>query len=543
MAESGIEPTLRTYLMVLRCRKWWVVVLTVLGLAVSLSLALTSQKQYTSTAQLLVQSVGGNQALNTNQAPVTSTDVQTQLQLVTSARVQKEVRAKLGSAPPVSAAEVGQTNVIAVTAVSPSPARAALIANTYANAFVESATTSSLSSLTAAEKELNIQITSINNSLKRLDPTTDAAQVSALSSQEGVLKQQLAQLQVAAVAATEALQFVTPASAPSAPSSPRPAQDALLGLLIGLVIGIGAAFLRDSLDDTLNSADIVERVSGLPVLSGVPLVTSWKKREDTMVIALSEPTSPEAEAYRSLRTSLQFARQSRKLRTVLVTSPSAAEGKTATLANLGAVFAQAGERVVLVSCDLRRPRLSQFFDSEDPAELVSVLLGQQSLDDALRPVPENDRLWTLGAWAVSPNPTELLSGERMRDVFAALEQQFDLVLIDSPPVLPVSDAVILTAYADAVLLVVAAGQTRRNELKRTVEKLTQTNAPVLGMVLNKVARQSGYGYGGYGHSYGYSGIPLATPVPAPAPATGTSSNGKNGLLSASSGRHGNKPGR
>jgi polysaccharide biosynthesis transport protein len=262
------------------------------------------------------------------------------------------------------------------------------------------------------------------------------------------------------------------------------------------------------------------------------VVTSWKKRENPLVVSVTEPTSSEAEAYRSLRTSLQFARQTRKLRTILVTSPSASEGKTATLANLGAVFAQAGERVVLVSCDLRRPRLSQFFESGDPAELVSVLLGQQSLDDALRPVPGNDRLWTLGAWAVSPNPTELLSGERMRDVLTALEERFDLVLIDSPPVLPVSDAVILTAYADAVLLVVAAGQTRRNELKRTIERFAQTNAPVLGIVLNKVARQNGYG--DYGHSYGYSGVPLITGVPAVA------RNGKDGLqpvAPGTSGRH------
>jgi succinoglycan biosynthesis transport protein ExoP len=527
MADSGAEPTLRAYLMVLRRRRWWVVVITLLGLGASLALSVTSQKQYTASAQLLVQSVGVDQALSTVQTPVTSTDVQTELQLVTSAQVQHTVKSKLGSAPPVSAAEIGQTNVIAVTAVGTTPARAALVANTYARAFVSTVTASTISNLTAAENQLNSQINSITNQVKHLDPTTDAAQLSALSAQAGVLKQQLAQLQVAGAEASSSLEFVTPALAPAAPSSPKPVEDALLGLLIGLVIGIGAAFLRDSLDDTINSIDAAERVSGTPVLAAVPVVTSWKKRENPMVVSVTEPTSSEAEAYRSLRTSLQFARQARKLRTILVTSPSASEGKTATLANLGAVFAQAGERVVLVSCDLRRPRLSQFFEASDPAELVSVLLGQQSLDDALRPVPGNDRLWTLGAWAVSPNPTELLSGERMRDVLTALEERFDLVLIDSPPVLPVSDAVILTAYADAVLLVVAAGQTRRNELKRTIERFAQTNAPVLGVVLNKVARQNGYG--DYGHSYGYSGVPLITGLPA------TTRPAKDGLQPAAPG--------
>jgi succinoglycan biosynthesis transport protein ExoP len=529
MADSGAEPTLRAYLMVLRRRRWWVVVITLLGLGASLALSVTSQKQYTASAQLLVQSVGVNNSLSSGQVPVTTTDVQTELQLVTSAQVQQTVKKMLGSAPPIAAAEVSQTNVIALTAVSTSPARAALIANTYAKAFVASVTASTISNLTSAENQLNSQINSIGRQINKLNPTTDAAQLSALSNQAGVLKQQLAQLQVAGAVASSSVEFVTPALAPAAPSSPKPVEDALLGLLIGLVIAIGVAFLRDSLDDTINSVDAAERVSGAPVLAAVPLVTSWKKRENPMVISVTEPTSSEAEAYRSLRTSLQFARQSRKLRTILVTSPSASEGKTATLANLGAVFAQAGERVVLVSCDLRRPRLSQFFESPEPAELVAVLLGQQNLDDALRPVPGNDRLWTLGAWAVSPNPTELLSGERMRAVLTELEDRFDLILIDSPPVLPVSDAVILTAYADAVLLVVGAGQTRRNELKRTIERFAQTNAPVLGVVLNKVARQNGYG--DYGHSYGYSGVPLLAPVSA------VVRDEKSGLQPMPSGRH------
>jgi capsular exopolysaccharide synthesis family protein len=160
--------------------------------------------------------------------------------------------------------------------------------------------------------------------------------------------------------------------------------------------------------------------------------------------------------------------------------------------------------------------------------VASVLNGQQSLDDALSPVPGSDSLWTLGARAISPNPAELLSGNRMREVFDTLKENFDVIIIDSPPALPVTDAVILTAYADAVLLVVAAGQTRRNELKRTAEKLAQANAPVLGIVLNKVTRENGYGaYGGYG-SYRYTASsPLASPVP-----------GQNGGPPAPSGRHG-----
>jgi len=254
-----------------------------------------------------------------------------------------------------------------------------------------------------------------------------------------------------------------------------------------------------------------------------------------VVVCTTEPNSQAAEAYRSLRTSLQFVRQARPLRTLLVTSPAAAEGKTSTLANLGAVFAQAGERVLLVSCDLRRPRLGKFFGFGEQAGLTSVLLGEQTLEQALRPVPGYDCLWTLGAGAVPPNPAELLSGDGTRKVFAALADSFDLVLVDSPPVLPVTDAMILSGYTDGTLLVVAAGQTRRTELQRTVERFAQAKAPVLGIVLNEVTRQSGYGsyYGEYGQRYGY---PPDRPL-----AEAAHANGQAGAQSPPQGRRGRSP--
>jgi polysaccharide biosynthesis transport protein len=536
MAEPGAEPALRSYLIVLRRRKWWVISIALLGLAGSLALSLTQAKQYSATAQLLVQPPGGNLVLNASQTQITSTDVQTELQLVSSAQVEQAVRGKLGSVPPVSAAEVAQTNVIALTAVSASPARAAAIANAYARAFVAYNTKVTVANLTAAEDQLRSQIAGLAREIRRLPARgNSASQASALANQEAVLKEQVAQLQVNGAVASGGLEFVTPAQAPAGPSSPRPAQDALLGLLAGLVLGLGAAFGRDSLDDAVSSTESAERASGAPVLAMVPMVSSWKKRDNPMVVASTEPSSQAAEAYRSLRTSLQFIRQARELRTLLVTSPAAAEGKTSTLANLGAVFAQAGERVVLVSCDLRRPRLGQFFDFTEESGLTTVLLGEQPLEQALRPVPGYDGLWTLGAGAVPPNPAELLGGERAREVFAALAEDFDLVLVDSPPVLPVTDAMILSGYADGALLVVAAGQTRRAELQRTTAKFAQAQAPVLGIVLNEVTRQSGYGgyYGGYGQRYGYP--------PDRSLAETAHSNGQAGAESPPPSRPGRRP--
>jgi succinoglycan biosynthesis transport protein ExoP len=512
MAEPEAEPSLRSYLQILRKRRWWVTALTLLGLAVSLALSLTQQKMYSASAQLLVQATGGiNLALSSSQYSVTPTDVQTELQLVTSAQVQNLVRKELGSTPPVSAVEVGQTNVIAVTAVDPNPARAALVANTYAKAFVSSSTAATISNLAAAENQLSGQIQVLSKEIAHLKPGSGSApQQAALSNQQAVLKGQLAQLQVAGSVASTGLEFVTPALAPTSPSSPKPTQDALVGLLAGLALGVGAAFLLDNLDDTLTTSESLEEVNGASVLVTVPMVASWKKIENPVMVAISEPTSPAAEAYRSLRTSLQFSRQDGTLRTLLVTSSHAREGKTATVANLGAVFAQAGERVVLVSCDLRRPRLSQSSTPADAPELSSVLTGELSLDQALTPVADVEGLWSLSTRAVVPNPTEMLASRRARELFRELAERFDLVLIDSPPVLPVADAMILTTYADGVLLVVASAQTRRAELQRTTEKLAQANAPVVGMVLNKVSTYSSYGrYGGYGRYGSYGGYGYA----------------------------------
>jgi polysaccharide biosynthesis transport protein len=501
MTEFGTEPSFRSYLQILRRRKWWIGLAAALGLGVSLAFSLTAQKEYSATAQLLVQpSVDESGVAATQPQPVTQTDVETELQLVTSAPVQQAVRARLNSAPAVSASEVGQTNVMAITATSEVPSRAALIANLYATAFVQYRQGVAERSLTTAEAQLRSQISLLGQQLSSFRGNTNSPAASALLNQQAVLKEQLAQMQVSGAVDTGDVVLVTPAQAPTSPSSPKPAQDALLGLAVGLALGLGAAFLRDSLDDKLASKEAAEQAGGAPVLAMTPVVSSWRRREQQLVVAVTDPTSPAAESYRSLRTSLQFVRQEGHVRSIVVTSPGAAEGKTATMANLGVVFAQAGERVVLVSCDLRRPRIGAFFGLDEQDGLTRVLLGQRTLEQVLVPVPHHDGLSLLPAGPIPPNPAELLESARAGEVLASLHEWFDLVLIDTPPVLPFTDAAILSRHADATLVLAAAGQTRRGDLHRAVEKLDQVGATILGLVLNKVSRQTGRSYG-YGYGY------------------------------------------
>ena len=516
-AEFGSDPTLRSYAQLVRKRKWWVLALALAGLAVSLAISFTESKQYAASAQVLVQPSSQASALGSAEQPVTTTDVQTMLQLVTSAPVTNAVQKKLGHAPSVTAAEVAQTNVISITAIAGTPVQAAAVANTYANAFVSYQQAVSISSLTQAEAQLRGQIRSISKQIKQLRATSGTgSQQAALVNQEAVLSEQLTQMQVSSSGETSGLTVVTPAEPPTSPSSPKPTEDGALGLAAGLILGLAAAFLRESLDDAVATKETAEEFGGATVLAAVPMVTSWKKRDRPLVVSLARPMAPAAEAYRSLRTSLQFARQERDLHTILVTSPAAAEGKTSTLSNLGAMFAQAGQRVVLVSCDLRKPRLGQFFGIDEKPGLTTAVLGEQPVEELVQAVPGDDNLWLLGSGELPPNPAELLNGRRIQEVFSALRELFDLVLIDSPPVLPVTDAVVLAKDADATLLVVAAGQTSRGDLQRAAEKLAQVNARVVGLVLNETSRQAG-GYG-YGYGYGYGGTYTTDKSLLPVPA-------------------------
>jgi len=431
--------------------------------------------------------------------------------------VQNSVRAKLGSAPPVAAAEVGQTNNISITATTPNPVRSAMVANLYAKAFVSYRQSVNSRNLAAAEFQLRSQISATARQIKALGSRSrSSAQVIALSNQESVLKEQLAQLQVSGAVNSGGVEFVTPAQASVASVSPRPARDALLGLLAGLILGLGAAFLAEHLDDRLTTTEMAERAAQAPVLGAVPLIASWRRPETPLLISKTDPASPVTESYRSLRTSVQFARQESSLRCLLVTSPAASEGKTSTVANLGVVFTQAAERVLLVSCDLRKPRLGDFFGIDESRGITSVLTGQDDLDDVLRPVPGgNGQLWLLPAGPAVPDPAELLGWPRTADLFRTLIERFDLVLADSPPVLAVTDAAVLSRVVDGTVVVTAAGKTRKTELRRAAQRLQQLHVPVLGVILNQANRQAGYGYG-YGYGYGAKDGGQAGPaVPAP----------------------------
>jgi polysaccharide biosynthesis transport protein len=499
------EANLRSYLEILRRRFSWIVVVTAVTLALAAVFVSLQKQQFSATTQLLLQPATGSIPISGAPQTISPTDVLTELQLMTSAPVRAQAAKKLGYEPNVSEAEAGQTNVIQVTGTGPTPAGAASVANIYSRVFVAYQRQNAINALTAAEGQYQSQINALDAQIQTLEtspPSATASTVSALTSQVTILKEELAQLQVTGSETPGGIEIVSLASPPSSPISPRPVREGAIALILGLLLGAGAALVAEYFDDKIYTRAQAEKLSGgLPVLAVVPKIAAWAKGGHGELITSTDPLSHVAESYRSLRTSLQFAGHDRPLKTILVTSPAGSEGKTSTVANLGVVLANAGERIVIVGCDLRRPRVGQFFHMTESPGFTSVLLGHDDLTTAVRPVNEVPGLALLTAGPIPPNPADLLGSDKAADILRHLAKDFDVVLIDGPPVLPVTDALLMSRYADAVVMVVAAGQTTGPQIERAAGLLRQADARTVGLVLNKAVRRGGAAE--YGYKYGY----------------------------------------
>jgi capsular exopolysaccharide synthesis family protein len=506
MADTELaESNLRNYLQVFVRRWLWIVAVTILAAAIGAAYVKVEKKQYAATAQLLVQPAGGSASalISGNQPNVTPSDLATQLALAKSVPVKATAASKLGFEPNVSATELGQSDVINLTATEATPELAAHTANIYATAFVDHQRSIAVQQLTAAKTSYQDQINAIDSQIRAIQAQpSQQSTVSALEVQEGVLKEDLAQLQVASAQGPGGVEIVSSATPPSSPSSPKVARDVGIAVAVGLIVGIIAAFAAEHLDVGIRTKDQAEQLSGMRVLAMVPRLRTMHKRRRPVLITKAAPYSRASESYRSLRTALQFAGLNHDLKTILVTSPTGGNGKSSTVANLATVLATAGARVVVVNGDLRRARLNSFFRRPEDPGIASVLLGRCELEEALLPVHGIPGLTLLGTGPIPPNPTELLGSERTADIFAQLADNFDVVLIDSPPLIAVSDALVLSGYADGVLLVLAVGESQHADVERAVELLHQVHAKAIGVVLNKTVRRSGRATDA-GYRYGY----------------------------------------
>lgn len=294
------------------------------------------------------------------------------------------------------------------------------------------------------------------------------------------------------------------AQAPLEPISPRPLINTAFGLLVGLALGVGVAVLRETLDVTVKTSDDLEEAAGAAVLGAVIFDPGASKAGGLVTGAQSR--SLRGEAYRRLRTNMQFVDVDEHPCTVVITSPLAGEGKSTTAGNLALALAHAGRRVCLVDADMRRPTVAESTGLVGDVGLTTVLIGQASLDDVVQDGPEGLPVITSGP--IPPNPSELLGSHHMGEVLKLLSERYDMVIIDVPPLLPVTDAAVLAAQADGAVLVVRANKTTRQQVERAANALAVVDAKLLGTVLN-MAPPRGREAFAYGYGYSYRAEPVS----------------------------------
>lgn len=307
------------------------------------------------------------------------------------------------------------------------------------------------------------------------------------------------------------IKVVDPAITPDNPVKPQKKKNLLLGLLVGLMFGVGAAFFMDYLDDTIKDEEEAKRALGWPLLAMIPAIESSGDIASTSrasrLIVQHMPKSSVAEAFRGLRTAIHFSSLKRDTKVVMITSSFPGEGKSTIAANLALTFAQAGNRVILIDCDLRRPSMNTIFEQPRSPGVTEVLAGDVLLSEALH-TTDIDNINLLTAGTIPPNPAELLCSDNMRDLLVGLREAYDIVIIDAPPVIPVTDAPLLTAFTDMVVVVLESGRIPIKAAQRMKELLQSVQAPVAGFVLNDRTALFSETYGYYGKGYygkGYYG--------------------------------------
>jgi non-specific protein-tyrosine kinase len=420
----------------------------------------------------------------------------------------------------VSSNIVQQTMLMEINVVDSDPYRAQVLADAIAQQLI----LQSPAAASAADPEevafIQSQLTDLQQKIRdgqaellqlqqEMDAASSARQIQDLQNQMNILdtkisgwqytySQYLISLQGGDV---NALSIVEKASYNPTPISPNVRMNVILAALIGMVLAMGGAILIDYMDDTIKTPDDITRITGLATIGAIARIDG----EDypAKLVTATQPLSPTAEAYRVLRTNLQFSAVDNPPRSILMTSPRPSEGKSISLANLAVVMAQSGLKVILVDTDLRRPVQHKIFGLQNRHGFSDAILTPASDIHHHLQKTNIDNLWLLSSGSLPPNPTELLGSQRMKELISTLASEADRVLFDSPPVLAVADAAILGSRVDGVVLVTDVGRTRSNEARRAVDELRRVRANLLGVVLNRLnIRGLGYDYSYY---YYYSG--------------------------------------
>ena len=492
---------LREYIAILRARKWTIILTAALVVIAALAFSLRQTPMYTAEARLLVEPVPTQE--NESLPPIVN--LETERELVQSVPVTELVKEELNLDTPIDellknldVEVVTETEVLIVGYTSDDPALSQRAANAFAQGYIANRRNQALANLRAASNDIQRNIDAVETQLADLEErigdaesADDAGALTALGSQRtslltqlGVLELQRQELRPGDAVRSSGGQVLAPATLPASPSSPNLLRNALLAAFLGLALGVGLAFLRERLEDRFKGREDVERTLASPVLATIPRFAGKRKDDASKLILRTDPQSLASEAYRSLRTNLEFIASTTGRNSFLVTSPSAGEGKSVTTANLALAFAQSGRRTIVISGDFRRPTIEKIFGVRPKDGLSRYLAGQtdQLEDIIINPGISNLRILPTGP--LPPNPAELMTSPRTGQLIADLEANSDVLLIDSAPTLPVADATIMIAHVGGAILVVDADKTRRAAADHARSELVKVGGRLVGCVLN-----------------------------------------------------------
>ncbi|MGO9960503.1 MAG: polysaccharide biosynthesis tyrosine autokinase, partial [Solirubrobacteraceae bacterium] len=415
----------------------------------------------------------------------------------------------------ISVAEVGQTNVASVSATYSDPTLAAAIANGFATEFIAERRASD-------EGNVKQALALVQQQIKRMSPVQAASSVGLALIQRATSLQTLANLQ------TGDAEIVTSASPPTSPSSPRTKRDLVIGIALGLLLGLLLVLTMERFDRTLNDVADIEEAFEMTLLGAVP-ASSALSRSPRSGGRRADLPHADAEAFRMLRAYLRYFQVDHDLRTILITSPASGDGKTTVACRLAETAAKMGSRVLLLEADLRKPSVAAQFGIENSPGLSEVLISAVDSSEAIRPlslIAENadsngsshlglGSLDILTAGMVPPNPAQLIESEAMHRMMSWAASNYELIIVDTPPLLAVADAIPLLKQVDGVMVVARAGKTTRDAAWRIRKELVSMGAPTSGVVANGINTKSGsYEYRYASGAYDTSNA-AKTPVKTP----------------------------
>jgi polysaccharide biosynthesis transport protein len=442
----------------------------------------------------------------------------TEIRVIDSDTLLREATKKLGYEAGVSATGDAAAAILTITATDPDPRKAAKIANTYAEVYSDFRRNQTISEIEDASKELKRQVGTYQLEIDGYNDQLTAEGINESALESIRAKRDAAQrakddyqskidgLRVDASLKSGSASVLTPAVPAPSPFSPRPLRSGLIGLLAGLVIGLGLAFLREFMDDRIYGQPQIASIAGAPqVLGFVPRTRRRSFFKKPKLGEAADVPAESIESYRSLRSAITFLGADEPLKVIQVTSAVPAEGKSTTVTNLAHVMSQSGMRVLVIDADLRSPTLHETFGLLNDVGLSNVLAGEVGITTAAKTLSDDGDLTILTAGPTPPNAAELLGSWRAKDVFGAIRPYFDVVLVDGPPLLAVTDPIVVGQFVDAVLLVTRSKKSRKREVRNALDLLRRSHRRVIGVVVNATPRRRVLGLTGYGYGYGTGG--------------------------------------